>query len=1092
MRGTRYGDFSRVGFDPSKGYTGVLAQQGRVQLDADWNDQRAIVEHAIRTALSDLLPGSWAPASKPGFAVRARVARRFEGSDRLLLDESGSLGPSGRGQHTLELWLTWSGGAAVLVDCRGRDGSLGYELAIEETGTIVLVLSVRQGAASTLRLYSSTPVPVGKAMHLAVVVGSDFAALVVNGKQVAHGRHSGLAELDTSVLVLGGPVADTSWNVGFRGFITAIRVWEVARTIAELAEAVHAAPTADWATTDPGLLALWSFDQPGDMSLDDAAGGRTATINDGGSTDWHLVDLVIEAGRLYVDGVSCELAESITYTSQPGSDNTLPTSGEYLAYLEVWEESVSAAEDASLREVALGGLDPSLRTRIATRVRLRELTDSDDAAGAAAAKQPKPGFLAAEHTGHRVPGNHLYRVEIHGSGELTGDSQATFKWSRDNGASVFAVAAGDGLGVMQVLYTTAGAASLAPDDVVEPLPDGAPLDGPAHSLLRVAAASAADGTVTLDGSPPAGTTLLRRWDNHPRADPPPGVGAELPIDSKWVELEDGIRIRFEAGEFRRGDYWWIVSRMDSGTIDWPQTSGHPKAVGPNGVERLTAPLARLSLRGGGIEIEDLRRVVRPIPAPGSAPAVWGPAEPPSRRPAGPAGAGSGESGDGTYDADDYADDGGNGEGYEEPYIEIDLEVLAEIEDDERAAAEGGADPASSGAPTASSATPETSSGADSPGSSPPPDTGWEAMEAAAASESAGSEPASSEPAGVGPESFDAGWSEPTATEPADPLPSGSASEANSGTRSPAHSGGHAEAHPEEATGWTHIGGLELAGGQLHSAVSVAESIILLTERGLYALSDEGQASKLGPLPAGARHGSELLAFGRLLLLVGGGPAEDHADGRVFGFELDVGKWIERAPAPVKHARPALAVAHGQLHVVGGRSRGIRPRVHGTHHVYEPGADRWHEALELPTPRAGAAAATLGDRVHVVGGHAGVRRGTAQEAHVAHESFDLEKGRWQTEPPLPEARPVVESTEHRGRHVVVLGDATAHAHRGSDAKGRGGHETTDVLEYDPATRTWRRHPGLPASLKKPIVVSHNGRLLAFGTRADGGVEIHERT
>jgi hypothetical protein len=88
--------------------------------------------------------------------------------------------------------------------------------------------------------------------------------------------------------------------------------------------------------------------------------------------------------------------------------------------------------------------------------------------------------------------------------------------------------------------------------------------------------------------------------------------------------------------------------------------------------------------------------------------------------------------------------------------------------------------------------------------------------------------------------------------------------------------------------------------------------------------------------------------------------------------------------------------------------------------------------------------------------------------------------------------VVESTEHRGRHVVVLGDATAHAHRGSDAKGRGGHETTDVLEYDPATRTWRRHPGLPASLKKPIVVSHNGRLLAFGTRADGGVEIHERT
>jgi hypothetical protein len=31
------GDYSRVRFDPKKHFSGVLMQQGRVQLDADWN-----------------------------------------------------------------------------------------------------------------------------------------------------------------------------------------------------------------------------------------------------------------------------------------------------------------------------------------------------------------------------------------------------------------------------------------------------------------------------------------------------------------------------------------------------------------------------------------------------------------------------------------------------------------------------------------------------------------------------------------------------------------------------------------------------------------------------------------------------------------------------------------------------------------------------------------------------------------------------------------------------------------------------------------------------------------------------------------------
>ena len=37
------GDFSRDTFDENKNYSSVLMQQGRVMLDADWNEQTASI-----------------------------------------------------------------------------------------------------------------------------------------------------------------------------------------------------------------------------------------------------------------------------------------------------------------------------------------------------------------------------------------------------------------------------------------------------------------------------------------------------------------------------------------------------------------------------------------------------------------------------------------------------------------------------------------------------------------------------------------------------------------------------------------------------------------------------------------------------------------------------------------------------------------------------------------------------------------------------------------------------------------------------------------------------------------------------------------
>jgi hypothetical protein len=60
-------DLSRWSFDPTKHYHGVLQQQGRVALDADWNEQGAIVAHRVESEALDIIGPAGAPAGDAGF-----------------------------------------------------------------------------------------------------------------------------------------------------------------------------------------------------------------------------------------------------------------------------------------------------------------------------------------------------------------------------------------------------------------------------------------------------------------------------------------------------------------------------------------------------------------------------------------------------------------------------------------------------------------------------------------------------------------------------------------------------------------------------------------------------------------------------------------------------------------------------------------------------------------------------------------------------------------------------------------------------------------------------------------------------------------
>jgi Family of unknown function (DUF6519) len=52
-------DLTRISYDPVKGFSRVLMQQGRVQLDADWNEQASILLHLIRRLAADLGGQAW-------------------------------------------------------------------------------------------------------------------------------------------------------------------------------------------------------------------------------------------------------------------------------------------------------------------------------------------------------------------------------------------------------------------------------------------------------------------------------------------------------------------------------------------------------------------------------------------------------------------------------------------------------------------------------------------------------------------------------------------------------------------------------------------------------------------------------------------------------------------------------------------------------------------------------------------------------------------------------------------------------------------------------------------------------------------------
>lgn len=380
-------------------------------------------------------------------------------------------------------------------------------------------------------------------------------------------------------------------------------------------------------------------------------------------------DFSIGSGRLYVDGILCEIdaGDTVSYLHQPHlpvSQDALRTGADggkrhFLAYVDVWELLVTAAEDENLREVALGGPDTAARTQVVWQVRVAELPEdelSDITCSDMTDRWPtlvdrleprRRGRLRARakvsdaeldrpcaidpRAAYRYDENALFRVEVHEPGTA---ATATFKWSLDNAAVVFAVERFAGKRVALASLGRDARLTLQAGDQVELEHDAYVLHNHAEPLFYVESVDYADLTVTLDRAPaPVAATQhprLRRWDQKGTNREPLEQDGTMKIAEQddpadpWIALRHGVQIQFVAAEtetegdahdYRTGDFWLIPARTATADVLWPREadgSGDsvPAALAPSGVDHHYAPLAHVVVDDGGLSV--LERFVRTI------------------------------------------------------------------------------------------------------------------------------------------------------------------------------------------------------------------------------------------------------------------------------------------------------------------------------------------------------------------------------------------------------------------------------------------------------------------------------------------------
>lgn len=1078
MRGTRYGDFSRfITGLRTRQTAALLMQQGRVQLDADWNAQAELADWRLSGAIADILGASGAPAADPGFEVRPRERLEFSGHGAILTRRRLTLGRPGAVSFTIEMRVRWAGGAGTLIDLadeRGHRGQL--RLAVRDDGTLVFSQHARGAAEPSAHpdLASREPLPAGTDAHVAVVCRDGEAAIWVDSRP-GSARPARIAPSEERLVVIGAAAGPRGRGHGqhFTGVIGDVRIWHTARRDRELG-----APLPGDSPPPRELLAWWPLDGPAAAGLRERVSGELAMPEGAPPPHWRLAGLEVSPGRYYVAGHMVRRDEPLLLPARLPDAGMGAGTGHHIVYLEVWEDSVPATEDPALSEPALGGLDSVVAAELAVNVGWVAVPrpwdrDPGELLGAAlhAAGQVTTGELAADHRGPPVTGNWLYRVEVHQGGHSDPGITEIEVTVDAGGATVTLAEAWTGHGLAGVEAEFLG---VAPDGqevtvrhAVEPAgePAGGPADGaPGWRTLRVT----------------GGTAHLAAFRNLRLRRPAPQP------TFKWSRRNGADTIAVHAVEDRPG-----LFQLAAGSL--PATALAPGQA----VELLRGPAAGAAGRPAAIRHivtvdPDNQRITldQDLPGVGARLAwlrLWDQA-PGTSAPDGAVPLTTGE------------------------WIELEHGVSVRFRPGHYRAGDYW------WVPVRQDGAPVLWDRRDGHPQFRRPD-GIERCQAPLALVAAGDQVRVRDLRGmlrpvVRPSAFEAEPGDPE-PEPARPPFPGSleGSPPWTGTVDPGEgAGGEPDEDEDEAPsippGFALLGPADgAAPGWRPTSVEVATrrawrppvalpfpepplpvalvpaggGLLLITATDIWTVDPgSGEVAHRAALPE-PRAGFACAAIGDTILLLGGRrQGAERPDGRVLSFDASRGSWLAgRQPLISAVDGPAVAVAAvgddpsggtGRVHLLGGAGRwgGWPSRAH---QVYDPAGDRWTQGTPLEHPRKGAAAGTAAGAIYLFGGT--TRRGGGGEAPPA--VYDESARTWSAGPPLPATGAVAVSAVPAaagGQLIAATAPSPGQALR--------------IAALDAAAGAWADLPCPPRPVRSAAMALHEDRLFLAGVDGTGQV------
>jgi len=380
---------------------------------------------------------------------------------------------------------------------------------------------------------------------------------------------------------------------------------------------------------------------PNEITNDNA---RALLIDDFSSGPGGVFDFSIGRGLVYAGGYPLRFAGEMTYRTQRDypEANSLPETGDLLAYIEAWEKTVSFIDDESIREPALGGPDTCLRLRAIGQIKAMPIENIRSAMDAIAflkekhsptnillsmqidqsAHQIPMSFGEIDSGGSSIPGNLHYRIELHKGVSFSGALEEGIKWSDENAAvAIPVIRAIDNRSMLTNEPEEIVAESFKPGDWVELSNAITELHREGGQMAQIEKVDEAEGglTITLDREI---YPLLARKNNGLQKGMAEGLNPRLrrwsgyfsPLALRHVyNLGRGIKLTFasleKAAIIEPGDYWTYATRDRA----YNKRFAPQKAL-PNGIRKFRYPLAIIIRDPKGLtkEIIDCRRFLRPM------------------------------------------------------------------------------------------------------------------------------------------------------------------------------------------------------------------------------------------------------------------------------------------------------------------------------------------------------------------------------------------------------------------------------------------------------------------------------------------------